>query len=497
MLQLLSRNDANLLRTFLRDTGYNTDSLLQSFGRVENPKVHILKMAIVERSLAPTALHTLFRWFWIDVPVDAAIARSTIPEYILELLLQAGMVAEDDGAFRSAVRISVFNELFILSDHVVARTGALDANTVLWPNPTSMLCYQLCIQTPVERILDLGTGNGIIALAVAAHCKQIIATDLNPRARQFCEFNARLNGIDNLEFREGSAFEPVRGEHFDLIIGNPPFFITPEVRRVYSDNSMELDGFCRMLIRQAPEYLVEGGYCQLMVEWVQLKGQPWQERLTEWVSAIGCDALILSSYVQSSLDYTLVRAEEDRDELADASSKAALVDRWLEYFENRQVESIHGGIVMIRKRLGPNWVRMAEATSQPSAPFGDFLKSTFETRDALDRPDEELLEMRPSLRPSCRMDKGYSMTNDGWRLTSLDLRLCEALPASLSLQPQVAEFLGSCTGKRTLKELAVQLASSLSIDPEAVTRECCAIVRRLADRGMIVFNRQAQPAAQS
>ena len=105
------------------------------------------------------------------------------------------------------------------------------------------------MQAPVGRTLDLGTGNGILALAAAAHSGSVVATDLNARAREFCVFNAALNGVTNVEFREGSAFEPVRGERFDLILANPPFFVTPTVRRVYSDNSMELDGFCRMLVR--------------------------------------------------------------------------------------------------------------------------------------------------------------------------------------------------------------------------------------------------------
>ncbi len=105
------------------------------------------------------------------------------------------------------------------------------------------------MQASVGRTLDLGTGSGILAIAAAAHSGSVMATDLNPRAREFCMFNTALNGVTNVEFREGNAFEPVRGERFDLILANPPFFVTPSVRRAYSDNSMELDGFCRMLIR--------------------------------------------------------------------------------------------------------------------------------------------------------------------------------------------------------------------------------------------------------
>ena len=68
----------------------------------------------------------------------------------------------------------------------------------------------------------------------------------------------------------------------------------------------------------------------MMVEWVQVKGQPWRERIGEWFAGLGCDAWVMMNYVRSSLDYALIRAQEDRDELKDdPKAQAALVDSWL------------------------------------------------------------------------------------------------------------------------------------------------------------------------
>jgi methylase of polypeptide subunit release factors len=488
MLRTLTPEESTELRKFFSDNGYNTDALIQSFGRIDNLKLHLLKLSVSVRTLAASPQHTLFQWFWVGVPVDAATARGYIPKRIVEMLLKSGMLVENESGLISTVRISPFNGMLILSDHLVARTGALPPETVLWPNPTSMLCYQLAIHSPVRRTLDLGAGNGIIGLSLAQHSGSVVATDLNARARQFCEFNAALNGVANLEFREGNAYEPVRGERFELIVANPPFFVTPTVRRVYSDNSMELDGFCRMLIRQAPEHLDENGYCQMMIEWVQVKGQPWRERLAEWVSDLGCDAWIMMSYAQSQVDYTLIRVEEDRQELREPEEQSALVDTWLDYFAQRGVESIHGGFITLRKRAGRNWIRMEELTSLPQRPFGDYLRSVIETRDLLEKlSDEELLATRPSLPSSSRLIRQFAIGEEGWRLSALDLQLAEGMPQTLTLQPQVAEFLGSCTGKLTLAEIAGQVAASVAVNPSSVQRECCAIVRRLADRGMMVL----------
>jgi methylase of polypeptide subunit release factors len=329
----------------------------------------------------------------------------------------------------------------------------------------------------------------VLALTAAPHSGKVVATDLNPRARQFTEFNAALNGFSNIEFREGSAFEPVRGERFDLILGNPPFFVTPSVRRVFSDNSMELDGFCRTLIRQAPEHLNEGGYCQMLVEWVEVKGQPWRDRLTEWFAGIGCDAWVMSSYMRSGLDYALIRQQDDRNELTDPAAQEALTRSWETYFETNQVEAIYGGIIVLRRRTGRNWVRMEELQTSVARPIGDFMRRIFDNRDYLgSHSDEQLLEARPLLNPSARLEKLFVASPEGWALASVELQLREGLPYSLAFQQQVADFVALCDGKRTLGEIADQLAAAMSVDPAMVRRESCGIVRRVADYGMVLIS---------
>jgi methylase of polypeptide subunit release factors len=485
MLHCLTAEESRELRDFLRDSGYTMAALSTRFGHTEISQSHLLTLYLLGVPLEPSRLPTLFRWFWIGVPVDRPTAAQFIPDRILDLLLASGLLVPDPGGLASPIRLSPFNEFFIASDHAVSRAGALHADTVLWPNPTSLMCHHLSMPAPVGRTLDLGTGNGVIALAAASHSSSVIATDLNPRAREFCLFNAALNGVSNIQFREGSAFEPVRGERFDLILANPPFFVTPSVRRVYSDNSMELDGFCRTLIQQAPEYLNENGYCQMLIEWVQIKGQPWRERLAEWVAGLECDVWVMSAYTRSIADYSLIRVQDDR---ADPAAQAAQVTSWLSYFESRQVEAIYGGVVTLRRKSGRHWVRMEELQAELQRPFGAFLRRVFDNRDYLDtHNDEQLLETRPSLAPSAGMIQRFAISPEGWKLASLDLHLNEGLPYTLALQPQVADFVALCNGQRTLREIADQTAAANGVDPELVRRESCRIVRQFADRGMLTL----------
>jgi methylase of polypeptide subunit release factors len=488
MLQCLNTEESREIHEFLRESGYNTKALKARFGHTEIPQVHLLKLYLMGIALEPNRLNILFRWFWIGGAVELAVVREFIPERVIELLLKSGMVTGEECALTSHFRISPFDEFSILSDHAVSGSGPLHKDTILWPNPTTRLCADLAMQTPVGRTLDLGTGNGCLALAAATHSGSVVATDLNARAREFCMFNAALSGVDNLEFREGNAFEPVRGERFDLILANPPFFVTPSVRRVFSDNSMELDGFCRSLVRQAPEHLNEGGYCQMLAEWVVIKGQTWQERMEEWFTGIGCDAWVMAGYMRQSVDYALIRVQEDRDEASTPAAQAALTNTWQKYFESHQVEAICGGMIVLRRREGRNWTRMEELQSMPSGPFGGFIRRIFESRDFMEsHSDEELLETRPALPASARLKKQFAVCPEGWKLTSIDLQPGEGLPYTLALQPQVADFVALFDGKRTLAEIADKTAAELSVDPAVVRRESCGIVRRVADRGMILL----------
>ncbi len=122
------------------------------------------------------------------------------------------------------------------------------------------------------RILDLCTGSGALALALAKEypAAHVIATELSPGAAAVARSNAGRNAFGTrVEVREGDLFAPVAGERFQLIVANPPYIpsavistLSAEVKR---EPVMALDGgadglvFYDRICATARDYLEPGG----------------------------------------------------------------------------------------------------------------------------------------------------------------------------------------------------------------------------------------------
>jgi release factor glutamine methyltransferase len=134
-------------------------------------------------------------------------------------------------------------------------------------------------QTP--RIVDIGTGSGAIAVALAHHLPNaaITAIDLSPAALAIAQENATRNGV-TICFLEGDLLAPVANEKFDIVVSNPPYVPEPD-RPTLSveirDHEPSLALFAgpdgldiyRRLIPQAFACLVPGGFIALEIGYGQ------------------------------------------------------------------------------------------------------------------------------------------------------------------------------------------------------------------------------------
>ncbi|MGH2881672.1 MAG: peptide chain release factor N(5)-glutamine methyltransferase, partial [Solirubrobacteraceae bacterium] len=97
---------------------------------------------------------------------------------------------------------------------------------VLIPRPETELLVELALELEPRTVLDVGTGSGAMAVALARRlpAAHLAAIDLSAPALAIARENAARNGVaDRIRFLEGDLLAPVRGERFDLVVSNPPY----------------------------------------------------------------------------------------------------------------------------------------------------------------------------------------------------------------------------------------------------------------------------------
>lgn len=123
----------------------------------------------------------------------------------------------------------------------------------------------------VERVLDLCTGSGCIAIATAHYHPEweVLGIDISDDALALAQENRERLHVPNVSFRKSDLFAALRGERFGLIVSNPPYVTNAETDALPPEYAFEpelglragddgLDLALRIL-RDAPEHLAEGG----------------------------------------------------------------------------------------------------------------------------------------------------------------------------------------------------------------------------------------------
>lgn len=117
-----------------------------------------------------------------------------------------------------------------------------------------------------EKILDMGTGCGILAVIAAEKASRVVAVDVNPHAVNCAKKNADLNGVGTkVEVCQGNLFSSVKGnEWFDLILFNAPYLPVERYEgKSWIEKAWSGGKTGRTVIDQfidaAPSYLTEKG----------------------------------------------------------------------------------------------------------------------------------------------------------------------------------------------------------------------------------------------
>ncbi len=147
---------------------------------------------------------------------------------------------------------------------------------VLIPRPETEGLLERTLSFEAQRVLELCTGSGILAVSLALEGRDVSAVDISPQALQVAKKNALRYGV-RVHFLEGDLFAPVQGT-FDMILANPPYIDSEELKGLAvasQEPLLALDGGVRgmevieRILEEAPKYLKEDGVLLLEMGWDQ------------------------------------------------------------------------------------------------------------------------------------------------------------------------------------------------------------------------------------
>lgn len=509
----------------LEAAGFTVERLDSLWGAEAAASLHRGSRVAALRALASrgsSPLATLATLFVLGLPVSRTHADSAFPTAGVDRVVSAGLLRHDttntddsgvpldpaDALVHPTVDLRPYafvDDLGAGSWWIVSDLGELALGTalgeehVLGIGGATTTLSGLQVPVPVRRVLDLGTGCGIQAMHARRFADEVVATDISRRALDIARFNVALNGLDGIEFRLGSLFEPVAGERFDRIVSNPPFVITPRREGVpayeYRDGGMVGDALVETVLRGLGEHLEPGGTAQLLGNWEYRWGSDGLDRVRSW-------------FVDSDLDVWVVERErEDPPAYAetwirDGGTKPGsaefddLVDAWLDDFRDRRVTGVGFGYVVVRRpaladdRPGGTtrlrrFERVPETLGSNPAGLGATVARVLDAAAWLaDHDDDALAAAHLRVAGDVTEERYYWPGNDD--PTVMTLVQGGGFGRRVDADTALAAFVGACDGDLSVRAITGAIAQITGVDEDALVADLLPRARDLVLDGLLL-----------
>lgn len=253
----------------------------------------------------------------LSKPVIPALEARILLAYALQLSrVQLITQSERELTADEAARLSGLLQRRIDGEPIAYITGEREfyglmlhvSRDVLIPRPETELLVELALDRLPDngRVLDMGTGSGAIAVAIA-HARPdvaVTALDINEDALAVARSNATRHAV-HIRFLQSDWYAALKDQRFDVIVANPPYIVAADPHLSQGDLRFEpanaltdhADGLSalRRIIDDAPAYLASGGWLLMEHGYDQssavrdmLSGQGWRQ-VQSWTDLAGIE----------------------------------------------------------------------------------------------------------------------------------------------------------------------------------------------------------------
>jgi carbamoyltransferase len=312
-----------------------------------------------ERSPAAAAL----RLFYLEGEESLRALRALLPSAEQGALAGAGVLAVRGARTRARMRVDAYRSLLLFADRRFRDPdwrglGLPRGDMVYPPGSDSGMLADAVPERDGEHVLDLCTGSGIQALAVAARAADVVAVDIGQRAAALASVNAAFNGVRNVAVRRGDLYAPVRGQRFDLVLANPPFVPGPQRGPAYHSGGPRGDRVLRRVVQGLGPHLRSGGRAFIVSHVALRRGESVADAVTPWVR--GFDGRVLAIVLETGTPIDLAAAQALFALDDGFAAYAGEMRKWVAYLQRHRIERI-AALIIAAERTGRAALEVVEA----------------------------------------------------------------------------------------------------------------------------------------
>ena len=196
-------------RDILVDADYTSAGLTKLIGSPDVTVTRPIDLAPVLYTVrGDSKVETLTRLLFLTVPVSKDAAERALAPMSLDEWAAAGILRIQGDQVEPEIRLRPHHHFYFAADKPIDILSGTRRDFVMGVAKSSMLVERMGLRPGLGKTLDLGTGCGVLGLLARPLSSEVYATDKNPRAIAFVEFNIRLNQLDHVTALSGDLFDP-------------------------------------------------------------------------------------------------------------------------------------------------------------------------------------------------------------------------------------------------------------------------------------------------
>ncbi len=226
--------DFTAFREALTALGYTPERVAAELGlaKVDDlyPLDYRLLPALIERlEQKPGPLPVTITSLLLGLPVRSDKLSKALKPQGTDFLQRTGLAVEGSGTIHALLSVVPFQDRLITADKLFMNAdpdnvceGLSSENAVWRLDKTTSIMSRALPQKALGHVLELCSGSGVLSFLASPHATRVAGTDINPRAVNVAQFNARLNGVANAQFSVGDLYAGAGDARYGCIFMNPP-----------------------------------------------------------------------------------------------------------------------------------------------------------------------------------------------------------------------------------------------------------------------------------